>query len=189
MKFSAFFFALLFLSVSFAPPAEKKFLVNVEQDGKLVPIVDGVCTLKKKPFTLVFWFSEPMGVLVNASFSDSSYNAAKNERPLFAIPGFEETGMAEELHNAERQLIIAQTAPGYWYYDNEKEHRFNETKVDAGGITAKREIRQTRELEKKPVRIEKINAPLYLTFLSYEWLQPTYERRELQRAWIKLDWK
>jgi len=102
------------------------FNVYVHQHDHEMEITDHTVTLDKESFVLVFRFSQPMGVLVNASFDSKTYDMAMKGEDLEKLPGFEQTGMAEGLLNPDKEILLSDKAPCYWFYDNDEEHRFNE---------------------------------------------------------------
>jgi len=71
---------------------EKDFHVEVEQNGKLIEVINGEVTLEKEEFNLVFTLPEPMGLLLNSSFNKKTYKLAsagrmlKNRSTLFFYP-------------------------------------------------------------------------------------------------------
>src|SRR5688500_14404201 len=69
---------------------EKSFSLSVEQYGVILPTNNHSVTLQKDSFDLVFEFSEPMAVLVNASLKNKSLKLASQGAALDKLPGFEE---------------------------------------------------------------------------------------------------
>ena len=76
MKHILFLTSALITLIS-ATPIEKDFHVTVEQNGKTIQSKNGELTLERKSFNLIFEFSEPMGLLVNGSFENNTYEMAK----------------------------------------------------------------------------------------------------------------
>ena len=168
------------------------FKIYIEQNGIRQTITNNTVLLDKKSFNLVFVLHKPSAVLVNASFDKTTYERALKKEPLSKLPGYEGTGMAEGLFNTDKELFIDDTAPSYWYYDNDKEHRFNKVVKTKDSLVCTREIKQFYILEEKDnivLPVEKVSKPLYLVFDDYVTDPKTYERTELQREIIKINWK
>ena len=165
------------------------FSLHFEQGTKVIEADDEV-TLKKEPFDIVFEFPEPMGVLVHASFNPETYDEAIGGKLLKKLPGFENTGMAEEVFNKDNEILLNATAPGYWYYDNDEAHRFNEAKEKSGKITCKRHVVQLNEIDSNRVtNVEDVVAPLNLVFISYERGESDKETLEIHRVPVKINWE
>ncbi len=187
---------LLFSSATFSENASTKestpFKVYIEQDGIRLPITNNDVSLNKKQFNIVFVFAKPNGVIISTSFNKTTYEKALKNEPISKLPGFTESGMAEYLLNPDKEVIIDDSAPSYWYYDNDKEHRFNKVAKSRDSLVCTREIKQLYiPGEKEPIilPIEQSNKPLYFVFVDYETNPKTYERKELQREMIKINWK
>jgi hypothetical protein len=167
------------------------FKVYIEQDGIRLPITNNEVSLNKKQFNIVFVFPKPNGIIISTSFNKTTYEKALKNEPLSKLPGFTESGMAEYLLNPDKEVMIDDTAPSYWYYDNDKEHRFNKVVKSRDSLVCTREIKQLYILGgKEPVimPIEQVNKPLYFVFVDYESDPKTFERKEIQREMIKINW-
>lgn len=165
------------------------FSVHFEQGTKVIEADDDV-TLKKEPFDIVFEFPEPMGVLMHASFNPETYNLALENKPLKKLPGFENTGMAEGLFNPDNEILLNATAPGYWFYDNDEAHRFNEAKEKSGKITCKRHVVQFNEIDSNRItNVEDVIAPLNLVFISVERGESEKEVLEIHRVPVQINWE
>jgi hypothetical protein len=168
------------------------FFVKVRQGGKEIPIINHEITLKKKTFDLIFELTKPMGILLNASFEPQSYNQAKSGVPIDKIRGFEETGMAEGRRNEDLDIIIANPAPSYWYYDDDTENRFNEVSKSGNKIICTRTIKKyfdrDKETDPKEFPITEINNTLYLVFLDFK-SNKDYTKKEIYREYLKIKWE
>lgn len=78
---------------------QQGFHVRIEQHKKLIEPVNGLVTLDKSEFIIVFEFSEPMGLLLNGSFKKKTYKFASKGKSKSQLLGFQKTGMAEGLLN------------------------------------------------------------------------------------------
>jgi len=168
---------------------EKDFHVWVEQDGKKINAANNELTIKKKEFTLFFDFSEPMGILINASFNDQTYKSATEGNDIYELQGFKETGMAENLNNPNKEILLAKNAPSYWFYDDMQTHRFDNVEKKNGKYICRRLIKNLYDIDnKKNIKAENVESPLYLVFISYKYEEDSYERIELKREMIKINW-
>jgi len=194
--FTLFACSLLLTSNTFQKNSatEKRvpFKVYIQQDGIRQTITTNEVTLNKKPFNIVFVFAKPNGILISTSFNKSTYEKALKNEPLSKLPGYEGTGMAEGLLNTDKEVIIDDTSPSYWYYDNDKENRFNKISKTRDSLVCTREIKQLYILDGKDnstLPVEKITKPLYFVFVDYVSDPKTYERKEFQREMLKVNWK
>lgn len=169
--------------------AGRHFEIDIEQNGKLVVIEDHQVTLQKAPFTLVFYFPQQEGILVNASFTPESYEPASTGQPFDDIPGFSDLGMAEEAFNPRVMLMITSKAPHFWYYANGAEHRFNEVKKENGFLVCRRIVANVmyRDTTKEIVPVKKIpEDTLYLVFMKTVWTKDYSQQIEQQREYLKI---
>ena len=170
--------------------SEKKFHVSISQNGKTISDKNGVVKLKDTTFNIVLNFSEPMGILVNASYDKKTFKSAKKNKPLNELVVFTQTGMAERLSNSEREIFIHDQAPSYWYYESDSESRFNETSLTDQGIQCVRTIDNVYEVPtKSTLKVSEVKKDLYLVFISYKRGDKISERLEVQRQYLKLKWK
>jgi hypothetical protein len=184
------FLTLALITLISGTPIEKDFHVTVEQNGKTIQSKNGELTLERKSFNLIFEFSEPMGLLINGSFENNTYEMAKNGIPKTRLKGFLATGMADELFNPSKEILVSNDAPNYWFYDNERDHRFNKTKAEHGKIICTRTIENIYNVESKTnIKVEKVKKPLYLVFISYKRGTSFTEEIELKREILKINWK
>jgi hypothetical protein len=187
---------LLFCSATYSTQSNTgkriPFKVYIEQDGIRIPVANNEVSLNKKPFDIVFVFDKPNAVLVNTSFDKSTYEMALKKEPLSKLPGYAGTGMAEGSFNSEKEVFIDDTCPSYWHYETSKDNRFNKVVKTKDSIICTRTIKQLNVLGEKEntiVPIKQITQPLYFVFVDYESDPKTFERKEIQREMIKINWK
>ncbi|MGU3375009.1 hypothetical protein [Chryseobacterium sp. M5A1_1a] len=98
--------------------------VAIKQDGKVIEPVNNIYELKKSTFQFEITATDLDGFLIGASTDKSIYTAAVG---LYnpGVSWFQNTGMAEELYNKDKELFLMDTAPSYWYYTDAKDHRFD----------------------------------------------------------------
>ncbi len=185
-----FVFTILILLNTVPSFAQRKyFSVGFQQDGQIAPVENHQVILKKKAFTILLYFKQPESVLVNASFYPESFKQAQAGRPFKDIPGFSDLGMAEEPFNPKSLLMLSSTAPHYWYFIDDSNHRFNNISQKDGVLVCHRIIGQVmyRDTTKavRPIRDITENE-LYLVFMRTEWAQDFSQQFEKQRDYVKV---
>lgn len=191
--FFALLAAVMFLSCS--ETGQKKngrpeFIdVYLEQDGRIINIINDTAEISKKQFRFVFNFRQPDSVLLNASFDPGSYESARIGSPLKQIPGFQNTGIAEELFNAEYFMFISDNSPNYWYYSDDSDSRFDSVTKDENGYTCRRTVSSLIDLEGKAEKqdIVKIKQDtIYIVIVMIEWNADFTSMIERSRRYLKI---
>lgn len=161
----------------------------IEQDGRIINIIDDTVMIARKQFRFNFRFAQPDGVLVNASLNPGSFDSAAGGAPLDLIPGFINTGIAEELFNAEYFMFISEDSPNYWYYSDESDSRFDYTAKDERGYTCRRTVSSFIDLDGKTEKqdISKIRQDtIYIVIVMIEWNDDFTKRIERSRRYFKI---
>ena len=177
---------LSFVSLTFAQSLD----VQIKQDGQIINSQDGVYHLKKKEFAYVVNAKDIEGFLVGATFDESIYkNAIGPFNPT--VTWFQNTGMAEELYNLEKDMTITDEAPSYWYYTDARDHRFDKTpKGNLKNWSGTRTVKQVFDVaEGIPQTISEINKPIYVIFYEAK-NDENYEvigKKNLFHATLKFD--
>lgn len=98
--------------------------VVIKQDGKVIEPVNDIYELKKSTFLFEITSTNLEGFLVGATTNKDVYTSAVG---LYnpEVPWFQNTGMAEELYNKDKEMFLTDQAPSYWYYTDAKDHRFD----------------------------------------------------------------
>ncbi len=115
--------------------------VDLEQDGKLVPLAGQEAHLAPRPFAIVVRRCEPFrGILMNVSRSSRLFEAARAGRGLEETfsPG---TGMAEDAMVRDRVLIESYGGHHYLIVDLQgepKTNRYHELRRVAGELQCRR---------------------------------------------------
>lgn len=131
---SIFFYLLSF--VVFA----QSLNVIITQNGKIIEPKNNIYKLRKSTFIFEITAKNIEGFLVGATTNKTIYTSAINKYNARA-PWFQNTGMAEELYNKDKELFLMDNAPSYWYFTDEKDHRFDKNpKGNLNNWTAKRTI-------------------------------------------------
>lgn len=161
----------------------------IEQDGRIINIIDDSVTINRKQFRFNFRFSQPDSVLLNASFNPGSFDSAAGGTPLDQIPGFINTGIAEELFNAEYFMFISDDSPNYWYYSDDSDSRFDYTLKDERGYTCRRTVSSFIDLDGKAEKqeISKIRQDtIYIVVVMIEWNEDFTKMIERSRRYFKI---
>ncbi len=168
---------------------ENKFKFKIFQNGKEVVVKNHTVELEPTTFQLKFLFDDPMGILVHASFKDKTYKDIVTGKPLSQIAAME-TGMAEELYNPSESIIIEESAPSYWFFDNTEEHRFDDCVLKGDIWECTRTIDNFNYVFKdKLVPVSKAKNPLYLVLVSTDFDEQTDKQTEYQRGYVVINWK
>jgi hypothetical protein len=169
---------------------EKDFHVTIEQRGQIIRPINGEVSLDKSEFTIVCEFTQPMGLLINASFNKKTYELANKGKSKSELPGFENTGMAAELLNPNKEICLSEDAPNYWYYENNEENRFDTIDKVQGKIICKRIIQNLHDVENnRNIKVENVTAPLYLVFISKKPGKDVMNDIEIKRESVEIRWR
>ncbi|UKB86123.1 hypothetical protein LF887_11000 [Chryseobacterium sp. MEBOG06] len=144
--------------------------VIIKQDGKVIEPVNDVYDLKRSPFLFEITSNNLEGFLIGATTNKDIYAVALG---IFNSEAawFQNTGMAEELYNKDKELFLMDQAPSYWYYTDAKDHRFDKNpKGNSKQWTATRTVTRFYDImADQPVNLKDFDGSVYL--LMY---QPIY---------------
>lgn len=183
--------SLLFLLNSFylTGQTEGVFSYTIEQNNSKIQTSGNVAKLKKEPFKIIITMSEPMGILINASFKPESYTLALKGASLSEIPGYTSTGMAEGINNPDKDMMICDDAPSYWFYDDDESNRFDLTYEQDEQIVCERQIKKFFIVENQSdLKLADVTSDLYLVFLTTYWNSDFSQQFEIQRDLLKIEW-
>ncbi len=166
------------------------FDLSIDQKNEAVQVIAGnTIELKRAPFDIKLDFSAEASVLVNASFDSKTYDMALKNAPMKKLPGYAETGMAENLFNVDKEILINKNAPSLWYYDNAEDHRFNVVSKSDYRTQCTRVIENLYDVnESSQIKVSDVKKDLYLVFIAYK-MNDEFEEVELQRKALKITWK
>lgn len=168
------------------------FGIGIEQNGRAVALEDHAVTLEKNSFTIVLTFPGQEGILINASATPETFDAARTEKPFAELSGFRDLGMAEEAFNPRALLMLSPRAPHFWYYAHEGEHRFNEVIRQERTVICRRIVANLmyRDISKEITSIRDMPGDhLYLVFVKTEWSNDYAQQYEKQRDYLKITFK
>jgi len=115
------------------PKIISRFEVRILQDTAILLPVNGVIYLKKKPFEILVYVRNPMGLMVQTWLDETSLGPAQKGERLDNILGFSKTLLSGRQFNPKHHLQIAKDQADYWFYKDESEHCFNEVLVWPNG--------------------------------------------------------
>ncbi len=160
--------------------------IIIEQNGMAVMPSNGVHRLDRKEFNVVLELPKPMGLLVNASFSNQ---IAAEGKPLAIRQEFQkENIMAVSLFNEERTVYISEDSSSPWYYENEKDNNFNNIQTLNDRYRCTRTIKYFQENTSAKSNIEKITAPLFLTIVPEVVFEVNPDSVEVLGKYLKIEW-
>lgn len=193
-------FIILPANAAFAS-TQSVFNVKIKQDGRLKKIKNHAIELQRKPFELIITFSKQRmpDVSLNTSFNETLYTAAKAGEDSSGFQAFESgRSFAEVFFNEEKELIANDEGNQLLYYNNSKDHRFDDVKrLKNGSITGIKKVdfitkltytESDNILEKIPVNEIDVNN-IYLVFLDQKWNKNSTKFTERKRDFIKITFR
>jgi len=160
--------------------------IKIIQDGKtyLLPGKQEI-QLQRKPFAIEVTLQNLDGVYLKADFTDGVYKL-KNDEPVPDLSTITFKAMAEEDYNKNKELLISTDDWSYWFYDpKEAYHRFdkNVKVVNAHTYIGTKTIQQFYTSDEKTIKVQDVQSPLYLFFLTIE-----KGPKEVMRQKVKITW-
>lgn len=163
--------------------------VSIEQSGNNINIIDDTAEIRRSKFSIKFKFPQPDNILINASYNSETFNNAKGGLPLNDLLGFKKSGIAEELFNKDSVIYLSSDSPNFWYYADDKDHRFNSVLKIDNGYLCTREISGIIDLdgagEKTDITRIKKNE-IFIVMIKSEWNEDYTKMIEKSRKLIKL---
>lgn len=158
---------LLFITQISSWAQEGSIQVQVKQNGAIVPINNGVVHLKSNDFVFEVTSNNIESFLIGATFDKDIYRSALGEADL-EVPWFESTAVADEMFNPNKELIVSDEAPSYWFYTNASDHRFDRNpKGNAKHWVGSRTIKVLNDLANyKNIPLTKFKDTVYVFFYS-----------------------
>lgn len=162
---------------------------KIVQNGRIVSLKGNSVLLDKETFQLVFTLKHEEGILVHASFNPYTFNEVSNGVLVDDIETLG-MGMAAGLYNPSESLVVEDSAPSYWFYDSEEEHRFDSFQNVVRGIECIRTISNLENIEDESLMsIVKVNRPLYLVIVSSVFEVDTETEVKEVLRYLKIDWR
>lgn len=156
---------ILLISTQILNAQNEKLTVKVVQFGKEIKAINSVYKLKRDEFSLQFNVENTNDFLIGSTFDEDIYRSAKGEADL-EVAWFGNTGMAEGIFNDDKQILVSNDAPSYWYFDNKNDHRFDKNPMgNSKKWTATRTINNFYDLNNdKQIEVKNCKESLYLVF-------------------------
>ena len=171
---------------SFAQKCEYCFEIEVYQENKKVDIKNNTAFLKRLPFEMHFIMHRPQGIAINACLSDTNMIALIHGKELNEMHPYL-YGMAEEMYNPDREILINSNAPSYWFYDDSLTHRFSSVSLSPTQIEGIRYIQQMTNVESGEIlQAKDFPDHLYLGLIACEWIAATQREQEYYRTHLTL---
>ena len=179
-----------------------RFEVGISQNNVNIEIQNNEVTLERRDFNVVFHLSEPMGVLVNGSFSPEMFNNMEHLMYYYSAENkiVSDVDLNAFVHNRAMYLkpemmLLSEVIFENWCYSNGGDHDFSGFEINAGGITTVRTIERfiTKDAPwgetPETIRVSKASSPVYLVFLTKSKEENKDTEIILQRYRIKINWR
>lgn len=165
--------------------------VTFIQNGKQIVPSNGVITLQKMPFDIVFKEAIPFDIMVNATYNERLFNISEKPAVLTLQPEFKANAtIAEALFNKDEVIYISNDATNVWYYEDEHNHKFNEVNITNGTYESIRTIKKFHDIDSEIITANsQINKPVYLVFLSVKRYGSVNDLTEVKRLGLRIEWK
>lgn len=163
--------------------------LSIEQNGKIIQPINGTITLDKVAFNLVFNFTEPNFILVNAAFNSGLMpNHLSDERPANQTQFTVGNIFTEAYFNTEKSIYVSNESSSAWLQESKDHHMFNHLDIKNGTYTATRVVENIFDLDNNHnTEIEYIDRPLYLVFVVIDGNKGLKNNKELQRITLKIE--
>ena len=162
---------------------------KIVQNGRTIPVKGNSVLLNKETFQLVFTLKHEEGILVHASFNPYTFNKLSSGVLVDDIEALG-MGMAAGLYNPSESLVVEDSAPSYWFYDSEEEHRFDSYMELIDGVECIRTVSNLENIEDESLMsVKEVNRPLYLVIVSSVFEVDTNTEVKEVLSYLKIDWR
>ncbi len=192
---SKFILALLMvvgLSAAVHATEDPKFKISFVQNGKKTTVNHGVIKLKKQPFAIEIEMSKKMHLMVAASQKSKVYKTAMKNEHIHEMSIFAEKGMIEAKFNPEKNVLLSDKQPNYWYFSTAKSNRFDKVVEDeySTKVTCTRTVTHfTVNDSKEEIDVSEIIREVYLVFITTKVGDNSLDKIEVQRLPVKIEWE
>lgn len=167
--------------------AKRWLRIEVQQDGRTIPVKDHAVVVQRKPFDLVFYMPDKGNVLVRTASQGALFDLAKSGAPLGRIFNPSQSAADTPFNKDEDVMIDDPTVQGSWVYDSsEKDHDFNEVTPAAGGFKCRRRISNVFTNGTTVPIVKTDFAALYMVFLTGKSSADHLTTTEEQRDYLKI---
>lgn len=182
---------LTFSINGFSTPKKPTYIIEIIQNGELIPLKKNVVELEKKEFQIRVTLNNQKGVFMIPSFN-SDYFDLKPKEEIKDYKWLNQKTVAETKFNADQELIIENETVCYLFYDETLDwHRF-----DKGPIINEKTVIGTKTIKqifnnhtKEVTPIEHVDKDIYLFFVATEEWGKGETPKELGRFKIQIKWK
>lgn len=165
------------------------FKAYIVQDGQQLPIKYHVVQVKRKPFQIIVDMPDKEGVFVNASFSKNTYKNALKNVPFKDLNGFSEAAIYEVWKNPNKELLVSNTKPCFWFIESRLNHRFSDYEWVNKRYICTRQVDVIYDVNvHEEVDFKQLDAPMYLTFIKFKKIGEDFRGEELMRHEFKIEW-
>ena len=180
------------LSMTLHATEDPKFEISFVQNGQTIKPVHGVIKLKKQPFAVQVDMTKKMHLMVAASQKSKVYKTAMKNEHIHEMSIFAEKGMVEGKFNPEKNILLSDKQPNYWYFSTEKSNRFDKTVVDeySTKVTCTRTVTHFTVYDsKEEIDVSEIVREVYLVFITTKVGNNSLDKIEVQRLPVKIEWE
>lgn len=177
--------------LSFVTKEDPSFELHFMQDGKEVPVNHGVVKLQKKPFAIEIEMSKKLGLMVSASFKSKMYKKAMKDEHIHELEIFNGKGLVEEKFNRDKNILISDEHPNYWFYSTDKANRFDKVVKDeySPKVSCTRTVTMFKVADtKEEIDVTEIAKEVYLIFMLTKVGDNSLDKIEIQRAPVMIEW-
>jgi hypothetical protein len=183
------FFGSLFIGAMPPKFPVHHFIAYIKQNGKQLPINYHVVKVKREPFEIVVDMPDKEGVFVNISFSKNTYKNALKNIPFDNLQGFSEPAIYEVWKNPNKELLVSNTRPCFWFIESSLNHRFSNYEWVNKRYICTRKVDAIYDINKhKAIEFKDLDTPIYLTFIKFKKIGDNYRAEELMRHEFKVEW-
>ena len=180
---------LLVINASFVTYPSHFFMAYVVQDGVRLPIDEHVVKVKKAPFEIVLDLPNKQGVFVHVSYNKTTFNRALRNEDLTNLPGFEKTAIFELWNNPDKNLLLADNQPMYWFIESKSKARFSSYEIINDRHICERKVSNIYDVDTHERRdLSTMSSPVYVTFLKFDEQGKNYRYKEVMRHEFKIEW-
>lgn len=167
--------------------AKRWLRIEIQQDGRTIPVKDHVVVVQRKPFDLIFYMPDKEAVHVRAASQPALYDLAKSGAPLGKIFNPAQTAAYTPFNKGEDMMLDDPAIQDSWWYDSsEKNHTFNEVTPAAGGFKCRRRVSNFFTNGTSVPVVKTDFGAIYLVFLTGQSSADHLSTIEEQRDYLKV---
>ena len=165
------------------------FSAYIVQDGKRLSTYHQVVKVKRKPFEIVVDMPDKEGVFVSIAFNRKTYNKALENGVWQDLLGFKNPALPELWGNPEKELLVSDFSPYYWYIESRLKNKFSGYDKINNRYVCSRTVDVLYDVDVHKQRpLETIGMSLYFTFIKFRVEEDNARAEELMRHHFKIQW-